>query len=568
MRLQQFIFSTLLTFGVATTLTGCFDYADLAEEAKENEAPIVLDLSIGADVAGSRSTSSRQNRALPMGGEDGDGREFGAAFENAVTDISVYIYQNPSGILSADATPVKRMVWIADVDAMAGVTTQTIGEKVVKHIPLKRSMLDGYEYAFGDQFVVVANMGDVTPPATLGALRDMLVNKAWTGAAGAAKSTYSKFVMSNEKNSSYYEREGTKENPHHISVDIERVAARLDFCSNGCDRLLGEGGDAESPLADGPCIEYTARDGAAVAKVYVTHVRPFNVMQQPTYLIKRSALTSSETPVYLKNEVAYNETDFAYVVDPQTWTKALKPAKNDAANLVSWYGDTRYSLVTPAYASDNAYRVHVNKAASADGFNAEKGYSHVNKTEDVNNGFTDFYVLDYANENTMPAGATSSEVATGYVVRAIYKPNTVYTDADLVGTLTYTVGTVDLYRYRPMLTNFSETKCLYFDNASAAQAYGEKFPAVPFIVEKFEKGVCYYITYLRHDNGNDYSPFDPDITPMEYGIVRNNIYRLKFSFTGPGFNTIPTTPDFEPLGIKPYIFVRRWYQINHPEIEI
>lgn len=570
MRLQHFIYSTLFTFGLAATFAGCSDYTEVVEEARANETIVVLDLTIGADVHATRAASGRQNRALPMGGENGDGREFGADFENAVTNISLYTYMNPSGIDSDADTEVKRIIYIDNVDDVDGVTTTEVGDKIVKHIPLKRSMLEGYSYGYGYQFVVVANMGNVaTPPTTLGDLRDMLVEHAWTGTAGAAKSTYKAFVMSNEKNSLYYERAGTKDNPHIISVDIERVAARLDFCSNGCNRLLGPGGDAVSPLSSKkPCIEYTARDGVDVGKVYVTHVRPFNVMQKPTYLIKRSALTSGETPVYLKNEVAYNEDKFAYVVDPLTWTKAVKPAANEPANLNTWYGSTRYSQVNAAYASDDAYCVHVNKADDANGFNAQKGYSHVNKTEDTNNGFTDFYVLDYANENTMPVGATTHEVATGYVVRAVYAPNNVFTDAELTVRISYTLGNIDLYRYRPMLTSFSESRCVYFDNEAAAQAYGKKFPAVPFKVEKFEKGVCYYITYLRHDNGNDYAPFSPDVTPMEYGIVRNNIYRLKCSFTGPGYPTIPPTPSFEPLGIKPYIFVRRWYQINHPELVI
>ena len=574
MRLQHFLYSTLFTLGVATALTGCYDYTDLAEEAVSNEAPIVLDLTIGADVHASRAVSDRTTRALPMGGEDGDGRELGADFENAVTDISLYYYKDPSGILSADATPVKRMIYIDNVDAVDGAKTTTTGDKIVKHIPLKRSMLDGYEHQFGDQFIIVANMGNVAAPTTLGALRNMLVEHAWTGAADAAKSTYSKFVMSNERNSVYYEKEGTKENPHLITADIERVAARLDFCSNGCDEdgYLGGTGNPASPVDGGlPSIRYTARDGGEVGKVYVTHVRPFNVMQKPTYLIKRSALTSSETPVYLKNEYAYNDAEFAYVVDPLTWSKKSKPANNELSDLTTWYGTTHYSYVNAAYATNENYRVHVNKASDADGFNAEKGYSHVNKAEDTSNGFTDFYVLDYANENTMVADATTHEVATGYVVRAVYVPKTAFASADaaIAGTPTLTLSPGSTYyRYRPLVKSFSEGLCRYFDTEAAAHDYAAKHVDTPYLVEKFEKGVCYYITYLRHDNGNDVTPFDPEITPMEYGIVRNNIYRLKCSFTGPGYNEIPPTPTFEPLGIKPYIFVRRWYQIEHPEINI
>lgn len=578
MRLQHFLYSTFFTLGVATALTGCYDYSELAEEAVSNEAPIVLDLCIGADVHASRAASDRSTRALPSGGEDGDGREMGADFENAVTDLSLYYYRDPSGINATDETTVKLMIHIPNINDVEDMTTTTVGDKIIKHIPLKRSMLDGYSHEFGDQFVVVTNMGKVTtPPTKLKDLRNMEVSRPWTGTG--AKSSFSAFVMSNEKNSVYTEKEGTKDDPHIISVDIERVAARLDFCSNGCDRLLGSDGDDASPLFDhAPCIEYTAKDGTAEAdkygKVYVTHVRPFNVMQQTQapYLIKRSMPTESGTTTYLKDEVPYNSSEFAYVVEQTTWKK--KASGNTDEYLDKWFDYTRFSLVDASYASDDNYAVHVSKASGADGFNALKGYSHVNKEEDTTNGFTDFYVLDYANENTMAVGATSHETATGYIVRAVYLPKAVYADADLTSNVTDAyktdLGKVgnDLFRYRPMETAFSEKDCKYFTSKTVADAYGAKFPAVPFVVEKFENGVCYYITYLRHDNGNDVTPFSPTPTPMEYGIVRNNIYRLKCSFTGPGYNVIPKDPPLKPLGIRPYIFVRKWYQITHPEIEI
>ncbi len=80
-------------------------------------------------------------------------------------------------------------------------------------------------------------------------------------------------------------------------------------------------------------------------------------------------------------------------------------------------------------------------------------------------------------------------------------------------------------------------------------------------VVKYTGGVCYYFFYLRHSN-NVAVIHDT----MEFGIVRNNIYRFKIeAATGPG------TPDADPRHpeeLKASVYVKKWILVNHPLIYV
>ena len=69
--------------------------------------------------------------------------------------------------------------------------------------------------------------------------------------------------------------------------------------------------------------------------------------------------------------------------------------------------------------------------------------------------------------------------------------------------------------------------------------------------------ICYYNLWLRHYNDvDDANPSNPHAhMPMEYATVRNNIYRVAVSFSGPG-DPEPTMR--EPDTMKARIFVRKW----------
>lgn len=570
MSLMPVAFTTLL-------LTGCADYDAVYEEImrREQEPIIELRLNIGVGIDHLSRT--------PQGGEKGDERELGQHQENNVNSILIYYYNDSEsvtkGINADESTRVTKLAYIEDVAAVVEKDgninddpncTHTSIPYHYKSIKLSSLQTGNYQYEPGDHYVVIANAGDFDV-ATLGLLRDKEIKATWNG-TGSNFVNYKNFVMSNEHESFFTLGMGTEANPHKITVTIERMAARIDFAFDS-NKMVTEPTTIHIGSEDIPVLKYPAKDKPKVGLentygyVNLTHVRPFNVKQagQDSYLIKRSALPDKSGTEYLAPEKAYTNqavAAFPIIVEPTTWDKSI--LKLDP----KWYGSTRSSCVNAAYAAEDAYKIRHYKLGS-DGFNG--GVS--------TDGGDRYYVLDYANENTMEAGKSLKEYATGYILRAVYEPKTVkegvWEDDDSddstpevmtgIQDASYTVGTT-FYRYRPLVTTFDESQAVYFTLEADANEYGNqqlKATGIPYVIEKYTNGVCYYHVYARHDNSGG----SPDATPMEFGIVRNNIYRLKVSFTGPGYPE-PEVTNTEPLGIKPYLYTRPWYKVEHEEIEI
>lgn len=584
MRLSKNIFYSFPALGslAALLLAGCANYDNLEEWVvdDEGEGYLAINLTVGGDNRfASRAPGDPEHSVHPDGGEDGCGRENGQHHENDVENLVVYYYNDKSG--SRNSGPGIQGDASLQVHLLVNITegiefkaTSDPRKPLNAVIKLPASKINNYSYMAGDHFIAIANMplSAFSGVETLGQLRDVLVENAWTG-TGTDKSSYTKFVMSNEQDSDFDNAHAsTEDDPKIIKVDIERVAARLDFCIDNNAFVTSSGFDSYATVV------YDAKDKAQgesedskVGEVHLTHVRPFNVMNEATYLIKRSATPDEyerdKTLIYLQDEANYSAGEykkFPIVVEPHTWEKSTTTKLPEKA--AAYYGDSYYLGVKEKgdswFTSTSDYRVHVNTAMD--------GFTSTGVSTNGEHGYKNYYVLDYANENTMEAGMSVAEVTTGYLLRAAYCPDVVYDDADKAeaktGSVSFEAGNT-FWRYCPMVVNYDEHQSVYFENEKAANDYAALHPETPFEIQKYEGGICYYPVYLRHDNGDDANPFTPYVTPMEYGIVRNNIYRLKVSFTGPGYNTIPENPR-EPLGIKPYIFVRKWYQITHSPIPV
>lgn len=580
------IISTAFVALASTTLllTGCANYDALYEEMMRQEAEGTIELRLNIGVGNDHTSRA------PQGGEHGDGREDGSHHENDVHSVLVFYYNAVDGINAPDATKVTKLAYVDDVpdpvhktdadvydpDCDDGYHYNSYYQTTVKLSP---SQSHYYKYTSGDHYIVITNTDDFSV-LNLGELRNRVVSKPWK--SGSTLADYDYFVMSNEHESYYTSGDGTEDNPNKITVTIERVAARIDF-------VFAPAVTTQTTLSSNPVLHYDAQDtpkGGGLTKygdVNLTHVRPFNVMQakekplQGSFLIKRSAtpaFTSAYT--YLKPEKAYDgsaSSTFPLVIEPTTWGKLSA----DDAKRKNWYGDTRSSLVDETYASDDNYKVH-HASGGTDGFNG--GLS--------DDGPLKYYVLDYANENTMRVDESLKDYATGYILRAVYKPLTVYKSTQSDGSIiasdkwtTVTMGSefavgTTFSRYRPLVTEFDESQAVYFcnptdpANIAATEALAKKYgdhilttTGVPYVIETFTNGVCYYPAYIRHDNAGG----AVGVTPMEFGVVRNNIYRLKVTFSGPGYTT-PEIQSTEPLGIKPYIYTRPWYKVEHEEITI
>ena len=120
-----------------------------------------------------------------------------------------------------------------------------------------------------------------------------------------------------------------------------------------------------------------------------------------------------------------------------------------------------------------------------------------------------------------------------------------------------------IYRYSPSKREGqSEAESLYFYDKAAMDAYAKDHPQdyaeiTEYKSERLGSTIlgfgCYYNLWWRHYNDES---ADPQLTyPMEYATVRNNIYRVAVSFSGPGD---PSPTMREPDTMQARIFVRKW----------
>lgn len=487
-----------------------------------------------------------------------------------------------------------------------GVGTYECRLKINNNEILNTAVTEGY------RIIVIANAGNLTHTVTsLKQLRDMQMgqylngtfsNVSWNDhGAPANVMGYTHFTMANahesegkimdaeDKEGDY---KGSETNPFKAEVCLERTAARIDFMYND-----GNYHPESAAGAKDAYFMYDVTDGKKTCgRVEITHIIPVNVMQRSSYIFKHimtptdNGSLSSSCSVKLCDKEERN-----YVLEPTTLSKT-----EGSAVLSTLYGPTRRENVAAAMEKDLKAEAVALLNPVVDGFdfskysvaairgvkNEDGSYSNV-KAAAPEDGWKNYSIISYANENTHHKDVKHEDYATGLVLRAIYVPDIVYGKKD--GTVFETkeekneegtiiteeklhqvnVGDNADWRgktfWRCSSSNTSDTgekNYLYFDSIEAAKEYAKHMDSTdtPLITE-YKNGICYYNLWLRHDENA--SPTDGITGKMEYVTVRNNIYRVAVSFTGAG-NAIPVIR--EPYNIHPRIFVRKWNLRRFSEI--
>lgn len=536
--MKKLVSILLLIIGMCHT--ACTDKSDVGtvEQIVHDEPYMELRL---------RVSDETMTRAVPLGGEEGDGREDGVRHENELSNVSVFVIRGNMDDNAATTFLFKGYMKKGD-DGWTGVTC---GVDI-------KFPTGSYLPQHGDRVLVVANAGDLTTSVnTLGDLRDHTTYSAWRNGTKLADNDL--FVMSSAYNSdgvvNVTSHTGMQADPYLASnINIQRAAARIDFMYKETDNFTG------APTTE---LFYSVKDSKntdVLATVHLMNIIPFNLMQQSSYLIKRVTTTSDVTSAIKHGALETadgNHVPTNYVIEPHTLTKQ---STVDASILDTWYGTTRAKTIfddlkanptTSSYITGTGIANYVATHTLASP--VELGY------------FSHYMTLAYTNENTQSKEKHSPDFMTGLLLRTVYQPKTVYSSY-AAGVLTpdggYTQGTT-FYRYTPTRASMVEEDSKYFSNETAATAYKTAHPEDMAEIVEYVNGVCYYNLWLRHANVEA----DPHETfPMEYGIVRNNIYRVGVEkFTGPG----SPTPTYEsPTRVHLRIFVRPWNRRVHPEILI
>lgn len=359
-----------------------------------------LDCPPEGGLANSGKTYIRLSFAMPgsgstraTGGELGDGQEAGQDEENTISSAVAFLYKADDGVKTADNPEIAAVVEFNSLNAPTeGIDTNENGHEIDKVYTTVEQEVP--EIEFGTYHVIVAaNLSEnddtrwwTGANLTLGNVRDHILTKAWTPEADGS---YSNFLMTNESDAFIELTEkNTSANPAETTVDVERVAARVDYMAEN---------------------EYTCTDptyeGGTVKILGATIVNDYTA---GSFLLKRVAddVAGTTNMSYLGNETTVTSGTANYVLDPNT----AKKTKQGAANSIF---DTRSTLYAQGTHSS---------AWSGDPNWWEGKITEGTPMTDEGDGWTR---IGYTLENTTPSGtdfAGAKEYNTGVVFQAQFTP--------------------------------------------------------------------------------------------------------------------------------------------------
>lgn len=246
-------------------------------------------------------------------------------------------------------------------------------------------------------------------------------------------------------------------------------------------------------------------------KVKIIGATLVNKYTSQSYVFKRVTQDINISPtsdvVYLGDEKG-SSTEIAsnYVVDPKT----LNPPTDNIENEYD-------KIYFPTYTNWGGINW---REPSTEIFSKQNGVTY---------GF-----LDYTQENVVSAEVVSesrAEYCTGIVFRAKYIPD----------------GKSDIDSYNIYLYN---GQCY----TELPQGVEEDTPGVT----KYPDGICYYTYWIKHADDGD----NTKVSPMEYAIVRNNIYQLNVT----SISGIGTVVPEDNINATIKVYVVNWEEIDTEDV--
>lgn len=509
------------------------------------------------------SPQGTPTRANPTGGETGDGQETGQDYENAITSAVAFFYQgtDQKGVNSGGNTPIKAFVSFNNIGNGTDENSTGVDRKYTTS-PQQVDLENGTY-----NVIVVANPGTdwwTGRSLTLADVRDYIQTTAWT----ASGSDYSDFVMTSAADATLTLNSNPESNPATAEVNVERMAARLDYKTTGtytCD----------DPAYPGATVEIT---GAALV----------NNLTAGSYLLKRVADDVKGTNLsYLGDETPDAGVQTNYVLDP--WTADKTSAYNNftiggEANKTAkdlygeWFGDISQdpndwaAYVQPGTSvSDGWQRIGYTLENTTAAEEAGKRYStgvvfkakfHPAKvTSYTNSTYTDgatFFAYGktlYASMEDMMIGFYGHKFNNGFSgiqncktwddVKSFIESTLLGNDPS--GYRDYLLKQVNDHQGESLTqteltslewSNYMLNECGYSKDENGKvvldqNSKGTRIALQRYGTRTYEDATCYYTWWVRHSNDND----DTKKGIMEYAIVRNNIYKLTvnsiYSLGGP-----------------------------------
>ena len=486
------------------------------------------------------SVSASENpvtRAYPTGGETGDGLEKGFERENVVNDVTLIFYEDNAGInTSNNETKVAFFATypVTKTDNYNGTHNHNLDDSNVGWTGTHQESNDNEViYSTGDQLlnedeldvsktyhaIVVAN----APAALLSAItvnettvaqvRDMVVATVYDGTG--VNTDAQNFVMASERDATVTftnRKTDTANNTityYFECIHIERLAARIDFWAKTKDP------DDLNYTA----VEYVDVSGNDIPAGYrykvgkknkhgkndifvLTRITPFNLMVGNEYLLKR---TNDDANRYLAKETTTN-----WVLDPYS-------AQSNGKNATTTHPDYLASTLTNVRTTfANNFTVTLSACQTPSTADAEGRKFTITEGSVT----ADNIILNYPRENTLNGGVSPLYYyATGLAFEGYYFKHSGNSD--------------DEYH-----------------------SHGNGAPMIfyHYLRHQGEGNLAYQA--LKDDELST-TTLCPTTPAMNFGIVRNNIYRV--SIEG-------ITVDEEDIKVTLNIKVKKWDKFVHTPI--
>lgn len=541
-------------------VAGCLLMASLAAGCAQEDIGTVPtgDMSptsyVSLSFASPQGTPTRSNN--PTGGEKGDGDETGQNYENEIKTAVAFFYQGSGtdGVNSKGDTPIKAAVSFNVGSTMSGDRTYTTSPQQVD--------LENGTY----NVIVVANPGAdwwTGKSLTLADVRDHIQTAAWT----VSGSDYSNFVMTSAADATLTLESNPEDNPATAEVNVERMAARLDYKTTG------------TYTCDDPAYESNNQK----ATVEITGAALVNNLTAGSYLLKRVADDVNGTNLsYIGDETPDAGVQTNYVLDP--WT-AVKTSANNS-----------FTIGSETKTAEDLYGEWFGNISQDPNYWA----AYIQPGTEVTVGTEKWQRIGYTLENTTAAEEAGKRYSTGVVFKAKFHPQGVanyqggatffalgtHLFASMEDMMTYVYGAdfsqfdnkIDACTDWAAVKNFAASlldndpsgyksflqgqdeaqdlaqvkeslkwkaymlnKCGYsasLNNGVYSVTLDQngivtRIALQPYETRTYEDATCYYTWWVRHSNDND----DDAKGIMEYAIVRNNIYKLTvnsiYSLGGP-----------------------------------
>ena len=326
------------------------------------------------------------------------------------------------------------------------------------------------------------------------------------------------FLMASEKDSDEIEirANNSQYNPTWVNVDVERMTARVDCAWKWKEfyEITGENMPSEGEEQNPGEKDKVKILGAALVNRY----------RSDTYAFKRVTDGTNLTAIDYLGDEKTNADGIAsnYVLDPKT---------------ISGKNSSDYTFY---------YTEYVNWDVENDFINPITGSVSV-----TSGGDRTYYLLDYVRENinTVPRLSEAEGVeryATGIMFKAQYTPAG-FAEGETFYVYPNRNGERTIYTENELRKDFPE-----FDDLNK-ELWDDSFPNL----EIYTDGVCYYIYWIRHaDDSDTYR-----ISPMEYAIVRNNIYQLYVNSISALGNPEPDS-HIEEVTSEIHVNVKNWTDVD------